>query len=575
MLHVAAASIARANQAAVDRVTAEEVNVTITFEQRKHIAAKPWGRTTTATAPWPPATFSLTSESELSELLVRCHGQLESRIRQDASNQRALDSREMRVGFRVSTQAPDTPSVHIDLGNGRLNVSVLGDLFRSPSISNKLDVHMVFALEATKVAVPAGDLLFWQPQRSQPYESIRVGLTTDQAPSKTSLGMDQDAGSRTILPIRPLLAWLIGGIFKLELFSIPAYQFDDHCIGDPCHDTMYWEEGHAAEDFASRHELLAPFAGEPDRDALDERVKIYQKSSSPMVVGSGMPFLPSYCFNKLDEAKHGAQRGINSKGASREDEVHVAVRCVSHLKSPIAYRPAGPDFIWFPDILLSIPVTRGAKTVCKRALGVLKASDVTTKVGEDNAKELYSSSALWERRLLGKWAVQIWVSPQRDGGEHKERKMYCLTRAQGEKRPLWWFLDTELWKKGDRRLYVEAHLVPKDLAAWTVTGTMVEPPTLITKCARSSDTTNEEHEEAVENALEAATVESSNEDQDFSEEHASESEHGRDTVAAAASAAAGPSAVVSAVATATVGANGLTDADDMNEADHEDMYAKG
>lgn len=454
-----------------------DVDVIITFAQRKWAnKADPLKNVGSATAPWPRARFACPSALAISRLHETCQEELERRIRGDPNWESALGQRKLEVAFRASIPAPDTPTVHVRLGDNRLNVSIVGDLFRNPRAKNTLEVYLVFAPRSCKVAIPEDSLLMWEPHVAQIYENIRVGSTADRVPpSEKPKGSKRAAGLKQITAIRPLLAWVSPG-YSPSLFSVSAYEFDGYCVGQSCSDSLYWEEDYTKHEFASRHKLVEPFAGVSDLDALAKAIVTYRRLQSPMIVGSGMPFLPSYCFNKLDENNQ-TQQDFGLNGARPEDSIYAAVRCVNHVKAPKGSGFTGPDFIWFPDIVLSISATKGGKTVCKRVMDILRASEVRTKVGEQNQKNLLSSSALWKQPLSDTWDVQIWVSPQSPGRKNEDRRMYCLTRhAEETHTPLWQFLNADAWKKNDRRLYLEAHIVPKDLNAWVVTGSIVESP---------------------------------------------------------------------------------------------------
>lgn len=493
-----------------------DVDVIITFTQRTWAnKADPLKNGASATTPWPRARFACPSALAISRLHERCREELEHRVREDSNWDSALDQRLLEIAFLASIPAPDTPKVHVRLGDSRLNVSVVGDLFPNPLAKNTLEVYLVFAPRSRKVAVPEDDLLMWEPDVAQIYENIRVGSTVDRVPpSDEPKGSKRAAGLKQIAAIRPLLAWISPG-YSPSLFSVSAYEFDGYCIGQSCSDSLYWEEDYTKHEFASRHELIEPFAGISNLDALAKAIATYRRLQSPMIVGSGMPFLPSYCFNNLDENNE-TQQDFGLNGARPEDSIYAAVRCVNHVKAPKGSGFTGPEFIWFPDIVLSISATKGGKTVCKRVMDILRASEVRTKVGEQNQKNLLSSSALWKQPLSDTWNVQIWVSPQSPGRKNEDRKMYCLTRhAEETHTPLWQFLNADAWKKNDRRLYLEAHIVPKDLNAWVVTGSIVESPApSLENSPKTKTSASPEHQQEQDEPRAAERVEVSDGAQD-------------------------------------------------------------
>lgn len=504
----------------------QEVEVLITFEQREWASGDyELENEDSATTPWPPASlpYSCQPDISLSELVDECRDELDYRIRQHDTLAYALDDRKLKVAFLASVPAPDTPGAHVSLSDDRLNVSTLADLFKDPLVKNTLKVHLVFAVEQVKVAIPVEEPLIYMPVLS-PYNVFRIGNAVDQSAeskkSKKSTGHSTKSSSKQsaqdvkgVRSIRPLLAWrtMKGSKMTTDLFSVPAYEFDGYCIGEAQNDILYWDQA-----FHVRHELLGRYHGLKSRKVLEEAIAVYDEEESPEAIGSGVPFLPSYCFNQLDGSNQDQKDfGLKHETIDRKDKIDIAVRCVSHLEPRKRSKIAGPEFICFPDILLSIPVTSTAKTVSHEVGKILKASKDTTNMGWMSSKHLLSSSVLWENPFLNKWAVQVWVSPQKINGEDEDRKMYCITRAEGQMVPLWLFLNTNLWKNDDRTLYLEVHIVPKDLDAWTVTGTMVKAPAPATnadkKSLKSSAATEEEQEDTVQDPVDDTSEKSRNE----------------------------------------------------------------
>ncbi|PPJ53182.1 hypothetical protein CBER1_11909 [Cercospora berteroae] len=116
------------------------------------------------------------------------------------------------------------------------------------------------------------------------------------------------------------------------------------------------------------------------------------------------------------------------------------------------------------------------------------------------------------------------------------RRMYRFSEAEGQEESiaLSRFLNKKSWEKGDRRLYVEIHILPKYSSNWSITGSIIyQAPelrdragTLVNKAGagvsgngpkyddENNQEGNEKEEEETEDEYEDEIVVAENEDEE-------------------------------------------------------------
>ncbi|GIZ36879.1 hypothetical protein CKM354_000034500 [Cercospora kikuchii] len=409
----------------------------------------------------------------VSDLIQTCRNILQRRIDRNEELAEAAKAGRLSVPFRASIEAPDGLDMWVSLSDDRFNVRQLRDLFRDLLQRYDLRVHVIFDVQVSKrVRKEPHERGLWQPSY-KPFEVVRLGTKKKAKEAKKSKSSDE------IDPERPLLAWRCAGQkVDMELFSMHAYDFGKYCIGDA--DSLYvFEE----ENFGCRRKFLKPFDGIKSCKELQQAIERYLKHEPLQTVGSGVPFIPSYCFNNVDmsnfdETKFGIEDGI----LEDHSEVEILVRCVNHLRPPAEFGKR-TDFIDFPESMsLNAAPHSEMEEVWTAIEDKLKAKDSTKFVGFldstcKDKKKLYASAALWQEPFENTWNTQLWVSPQMRNAQEQDRRMYLFAGAKEEEGelpiPLSRFLKRRLWEKGERRLYVEVHFLPKRKWGWPITGTIV------------------------------------------------------------------------------------------------------
>ncbi|KAF2168116.1 hypothetical protein M409DRAFT_21563 [Zasmidium cellare ATCC 36951] len=150
---------------------------------------------------------------------------------------------------------------------------------------------------------------------------------------------------------------------------------------------------------------------------------------------TGMPFLPTYCFNKYDSAEHGL--GLTKwphKG------IDIALRCVSHCKAD--------------GKLKNISFRRDSWLVIHEEDTMDDIRDLLD--GENNTRETEDAIKIDSARLftgehIDQWELELLGMPQRGSA-----KLYRFTDGQISQ-----FLDASpLTRPKERKVFMEAHVVP-------------------------------------------------------------------------------------------------------------------
>ncbi|KAK5118777.1 hypothetical protein LTR85_007983 [Meristemomyces frigidus] len=232
-------------------------------------------------------------------------------------------------------------------------------------------------------------------------------------------------------------------ITNLKLLQVPTWDFEHFCIGD--NDHHCYETG-----YSNRHHWLPPYQGVKSLKELCRRVnkQISQKAPQP---GSGVPFLPTSTLNVYHAALVRPATGLQS---FPEDGVSVAVRFVDHLDlgdvQDERISSDGYKNISFPtDLEVQVEPDDIVTTLKKVLWKVLRVTK------ESEGVEV-TSHVLFKKPLSGQWELQLWVMPQ----SPKLRKLFRYPNGcEGSTDQLHEFLDPEMVARGDRRLYMEAHII--------------------------------------------------------------------------------------------------------------------
>lgn len=244
---------------------------------------------------------------------------------------------------------------------------------------------------------------------------------------------------------QPLLLWLhnnnpFSSTTTIQFSRVHAYDFDEFCIGDPDEWTPW---NHIP--FSNRYYFLGTLEsvqrkGE-SREELLERVKglIAEEEHDEngngecelQQMGSGIPFLPTYCYNEYSAQDLGM--GLADFPIQGID---VAVTMVNHYE--------GIRHVAFPrDIRIVVDGGDEMEDIVE-----LLRELIDRRGRQDGAS--FDSEQLFRSEHRGRWGMIFWVMPQTG-----PRKLYRFTEGK-----LHQFLSSALTvRTRDKRLYLEAHIV--------------------------------------------------------------------------------------------------------------------
>ncbi|KAK4541812.1 hypothetical protein LTR36_007344 [Oleoguttula mirabilis] len=362
----------------------------------------------------------------------------------------------------------------------------VSDLFldpSAPSLSLTVRVHLDFEEDANTVAGKTVEGLVRHAKRTykgimeydpDAFDCVRLGDVTvpkpnpsstklsaqgddddgDTASNRGSGSSTHDAGEEYALRRNDaLVGYFSRGDARtatnLQLLSVPSWDFGAFCIGD--------KNYHCTNiDFCKDHRWLPTYVGVRSLKVLCERIDD-QLSRRLRLPGSGysseLPFLPTFTLNTYHPAL--VFPAINFPPFPNQG-IQVAVRFDHHLDlSDVSHKRLSngkhKDIDFSMDEEIHVDAADNAAMIKEALLAALKK----TKMSEGDA---VTSGVLFEKPLLSKWELQLWVLPQ----SPKLVKLFRYpTGWRGSTGRLHEFLEMETVAEGDRRLYMEAHVVPK------------------------------------------------------------------------------------------------------------------
>lgn len=319
----------------------------------------------------------------------------------------------------------------------RACVAAIGDLFEDPSAAGlELEAEGIVDAKMVPKRTWKSDSFVRIREPSNDTKCLRIGnvplvddYCRDPSPQDVRLGSRQDGAAYS----QPLLVRFDKDFKKVSFFRVHAYDFDDFCIGDP-------EEMLAGTQvkFDNAYHFFGPFQHvlnkQESRAKFIARLRKHVQEGGESL-GSGMPFLPKYCYNTYKPKEH----CLGLKEWPKQG-IDVAIRCVNHYK---------------PDCLIDLAFPPDNRTYFEDGETF---HDIVRQIKEEIEFEGFeddvsvNSGLLFKEPHADQWDMELWVMPQRG-----PRKLYRYT--QGD---LTQFLDPSTkTRTRDKRIYMEAHIVPK------------------------------------------------------------------------------------------------------------------
>lgn len=363
------------------------------------------------------------------------------RTQLDHQLRESLSARRRYISLAASIEIPGCRWGPMSLADVSRKVDLASDLLEHPDgMVQRFTINVTMQLEK-RGSTGDGSLVRFPHEEPQhvyhrlgrvPIPEQHYGNDT-QGPLITASGKELRK-SAEIGYIWALLAYREGPQGDWQLKRARAYDFDVYCIGD-ADETSEWNSVSfdCAYDWTFSYERVGQ-DGESFRQ-LQRRLekRIEEEWPEP---GSGIPFLPKYCFNNY-------QPSPDSVPEWPKHGIKVAVRCVNWL----AHEGQLTDIRFPPDLQLVIDEQDTIEDVC----GIIN-QEIDQKGTEDGVK--VNSATLFKPPLAKTWELELWVLPQSPDGQGKLRR---YTRGR-----LLTFLSTSLrMRSNDKRLYMEAHVVSK------------------------------------------------------------------------------------------------------------------
>ncbi|KAI6904431.1 hypothetical protein KC318_g6449 [Hortaea werneckii] len=355
-----------------------------------------------------------------------------------------LSARGRYVSLAASVEVPGCRWGHMSLANVAGKFDLASDLLEDPDgMLQRFAINVTLQVEK-RDSTGDGSLVRFPRQEPQ-HVYHRLGKVQipeqhygndPQGPLITPSGKELRE-SAEITYIWALLAYREGPQGDWQLKRVRAYDFDEYCIGD-ADETSEWNSVpfDCSYDWTSSYERVGQ-DGESFRQ-LQRRLekRIEEEWPEP---GSGIPFLPKYCFNNHqpspDSVAEWPKRGIK-----------VAVCCINWL----THEGQLKDIRFPPDLQLVID----KQDTIEDVRDIIK-QEIDHKGTEDGVK--VNSATLFKPPLAKTWELELWVLPQHPDNPDGQGKLHRYTSGR-----LLTFLSTSgRVRKNDKRLYMEAHIVSK------------------------------------------------------------------------------------------------------------------
>lgn len=257
------------------------------------------------------------------------------------------------------------------------------------------------------------------------------------------------------------------GTKVVDLLEVFTWDFGDFCIGD-CNTakvTLFRKDDYV---------YLPQYAGARTGKQLTERVELILKAGGvppattkraagmhggkALDLNTTVPFQPAISYETFDPIEYDLSADIGSKG------IDVVVEFVDCLPSDSTSNKERAAITFEKNAQYTFSATKDtAAKIVKWLLKEMRSWDATkTKQpsGAKKGKPERDTSALFCEPLKESWELELWVMPQRHGPQKLFRFPSGLEEDGGL---LSQFLSQKRADKGERNLYMEAHVVPRRL----------------------------------------------------------------------------------------------------------------
>lgn len=386
-----------------------------------------------------PALVSPTER--LIDLPHMLRGMVMQRVAKDGSLRCFLDNRHHVLRMWSSATLPESQSREVVSLNERSRFDLLSDLFLEASAPNlilRIDIRLkVCRIKQAALSLAEQILLPEYIDSEAQYRAIRIGYVPVVDAFRSEVQERRHGGHPDgVAYVQPLLAWADRDTDTIHFSRVHAYDFDDFCIGNP----NEWTPWNRVA-FSNSHYYLGSLEqvqkrGESKVQFL-KRLKRLIDDEDENQMGSGVPFLPSYCYNVYRADEFGLGMACFPKQG-----IDVAVTFINKFDACDKVR-----HVAFPrDVRIVVDEKDGVSDIVE-----LLRTLINRRGKQDGAT--FDSDKLFAPEHAGKWDLQLWVMPQ-----NGPRKLYRYDKDKLDQ-----FLSPALTvRTRDKRLYLEAHVVPSN-----------------------------------------------------------------------------------------------------------------
>ncbi|KAI7238358.1 hypothetical protein KC330_g2615 [Hortaea werneckii] len=371
---------------------------------------------------WKPRNVAIPLSDKVESIPNQIRDMVQQIVLQDQSLSSALMQRNHRLHCRPVLQFNDERSIYAAYSR-KVRVDTIADLF--PSDGAAAQTTPVFVKMKLRPCDGTPDSIEGRVVADVDfgYEFFRVGSIniTNQVSASTQV-------SQKLLFARPLIAHFEADgenetfhLGKVDSWLVNGLEVGDCCTSPPAH-------GEAS------FVLMGPYRGIESMEDLCEMVR-YQRSECATASDQGVPIAPVYSWRMFDPREHnlGAFDNVARK-------ITIAIKCVNLLP-----KHAGCSNLTMPSPT-SMQLTKTCTSTATKIQELIEG-----ELGDENHEDGRTTYLLFEPALREKWKLLLWAMPQIEGD---------ALLFKFEQGTLADFMDWDC-DEIDRRLYIEAHIIPR------------------------------------------------------------------------------------------------------------------
>ncbi|KAI5358017.1 hypothetical protein Slin15195_G063470 [Septoria linicola] len=284
---------------------------------------------------WRVASLKVASTKPLQALPALMKKLVIQRVAKDVYLARQLTGRPYVFDLAIAIAMPDEQSGEVLYMDDQPRIESVEDLFLNPRASNlTLNISVRLSQRRVKDVVADFEQQVCVPQCNNiaaDYRIIRIGLKPIRDEWRAE-PVEKRYENRVdgVAYTQALLAWVDRSTGTVRFSRVHAYDFDEVCIGD-VKETTRW----STVPFSNKNCYLGRLEqvqkkGQSKAQFLEKFKQLVDSGDNDdQQLGSGVPFLPMYCYNKYEPKEHG--HGLEVWPLN---DVDIAVSCINKYDAP-------------------------------------------------------------------------------------------------------------------------------------------------------------------------------------------------------------------------------------------------